>query len=591
MRNAWFFGVLLLGFAGWMLLFRPWTPAVITLGSAGPWWLLVLLLICLAAAWFPPLAAPIYRSLQRLSTPSPHSRVIASIAVAAASSLYLCITAVNGHRQFFPYIHDEFSYLIQAHQFARDKLWMPGHPLAPFFDSFQLFAQPVYASAYFPGTALLYLPGVWLHVPPYVTSLLSSGAVAGLFFWITTEVLDGLAGWLAVLLLWSDGQYRQVSLLTLGQMPLLLYALLATVAWLRWRATIRTDWAIGMGFFLGLAAVTRPVDALCFAVPIAIDVLLRCVKKRSLSTLAGIWIGLLPMLALQLLLNHGITGQWEQTPFNFYADRDYPGTRYGFHPYDPSARPASDLPQKQKLYDQDRPLIAQHRRDNILSQLLHPRLPWVLSQASFAPFQVLILLLPLSLPGLGILLKFQRPAIGVLLLTLPLFLLLYSPYVFFFPHYVLVTAPALILGILLGAKALWSAWPRYTRFAMVATTLFIAGNATAALPNGSNWNEDVFTADLLANVNRQLATLPHRPAVVLFTFDPNRNVNEEPVYNADFAWPDDAEVIRAHDLGPQNQAIFSYYAQRQPERFFYRFDEARRSLQPLGTARELASRF
>ena len=71
--------------------------------------------------------------------------------------------------------------------------------------------------------------------------------------------------------------------------------------------------------------------------------------------------------------------------------------------------------------------------------------------------------------------------------------------------------------------------------------------------------------------------LPHTPAVVLFRYAPGKdNPHIEPVYNTDVAWPDDAPVIRAHDLGPRrNIEIFRYY----PERAFYscdpRFSEPR----------------
>jgi hypothetical protein len=584
--------LLLLGFAGWFAIFGGFNPAFITLGSLGPVWLLIFTLTVVAVAWIPPTSAPIHRLIQRLSHPSAGARVIGSTAVAAGTSLYLYLTAIAEHRQLFPYIHDEFSYLIQAHQLARDRLWMPAHPLAAFFESFQLFTKPVYASAYFPGTAIIYLPGIWLHWQPFVTSLIVSGAVAGLLYWITTELLDGVAGWLAVLLLLSDGLFRQVSTLTLAHMPVLLYGLLAVVAWLRWRKNHRADWAIGIGFFLGLAAVTRPVDALCFAIPNIVAVLFQRRKKRLVAAIAGIATGMIPFLFLQLLIDHGITGDWFRTPFGLYADREYPGSRYGFHPFNPAARPASDLPQMDRLYRDYRPLIQEHQPGNVLKDLMRDRLRLVISQTSPAPFPVLVLLLPLSLLGFGSLYRFARGSIMILLATLPLFLLLYSGYFLFLPTYVLPAAPAVILGILLGAKVLSNAWPAAQRFATVGLTLFISGTALAALPNWSNGNpEDVFRADLLASVNQQLASLPHRPAVVLFTYDPNRDVHQEPVYNADVAWPDDAEVIRAHDRGPQNCEIYQYYAERQPQRYFYRFDERKRTLQPLGTAVELANRY
>ena len=260
----------------------------------------------------------------------------------------------------------------------------------------------------------------------------------------------------------------------------------------------------------------------------------------------AIIVGAIPLICLQLTLNHDITGHWLQTPLGLYADRDYPGSSYGFHPYDPAAKPASDLPQKIALFTHEyQPVLMQHRPANILSQLLHPhgpfngaRLGWTLSQCSLEPFPLLLILLPLSL------LSLTRQRL-VLLITLPLFVLFYIPYVFFFPHYVVTAVPAVILAILLAIKSLGRVWPGGERRLDAGLSLFVAMLAVASLPQWNPWTEDVFKADLLASVNQQLAALRHQPAVVLFTYDPNRNTHEEPVYNADVAWPDDAPVIRA----------------------------------------------
>jgi hypothetical protein len=577
--------IVVVGLLGWKIVFGGYNSALLSFGSMGPVWLAVFLLICVATASIPPIAGPIYRVFNRYRYPSIFFRTIVGIAIAAFAGGYLLFIALSEHRQLFPYIHDEFSYLIQAHQIASGHLWMPAHPLAPFFDSFQLLVTPVYASAYFPGTAMLYVLGIWLHVPAFVMALIISGVVAGLLFWITAELLDAVAGLLAVLLLLADGVYRQSSVLVMGQMPLLLFALLAVVAWLRWRASGRSRWALLTGFFLALAAITRPVDALCYAIPIGTAMLLRQ-PKCALFLVTGA----LPLLGLQLIVDHGVTGHWLQTPFGLYADRDYPGTAYGFHLFDPTARPTSPLPQKQALYREYLPLLRQHRPGNILSDLLIPhgpfdgaRLRLVLSQYSPVPFPMLMPLLLVALIGLD-----RRR--GVVLLSLPLLVLLYIPYVFFFPHYALSAAPGVIVGILIGARVLRETSNKTGRFFDVALTLLIAGSAVAALPQWSPADEDVFKADLLKNVDQKLGQLPHLPAVVLFTYDPRRNTHEEPVFNADVAWPDDAPIIRAHDLGPANQAIFNYYAAREPSRYFYRFDESTQRLECLGKAGELARR-
>jgi len=82
---------------------------------------------------------------------------------------------------------------------------------------------------------------------------------------------------------------------------------------------------------------------------------------------------------------------------------------------------------------------------------------------------------------------------------------------------------------------------------------------------------------------------------VLFRFVKGDDHHQEPVYNVDVAWPDDAPIIHAHDLGEaRNQEIFRYYAERQPDRRFFLF--VRQDFDPdgpvlsyLGTAKELAA--
>jgi hypothetical protein len=82
-----------------------------------------------------------------------------------------------------------------------------------------------------------------------------------------------------------------------------------------------------------------------------------------------------------------------------------------------------------------------------------------------------------------------------------------------------------------------------------------------------------------------------QPAIVLFRYRKGDNTNEEPVYNVDVAWPDDAAIIRAHDLGERNRELFAYYAARQPQRTVYLYDRAARRLITLGNVVDLAQQF
>jgi MFS family permease len=592
----------------WIALFGPNYPYFLVLGPWG-WQALVGLIAVVAGLLvIPSIRRTLLRCGDTIRTLAAARPVLFSVAAAVISGAYLLLTAWRQHRDFTPYLHDEFSYLIQAQQLAHGRLWMPAHSLAPFFDSFQLIVQPVYASAYFPGTALLYVPGIWLHLPPWVTSLVIAAVVAGLLCYIVIKMIDGVAGVVAVILLLSCQMFRELSLMVMAQTPMLMYGLLAVVVWLRWRDCLRKRWLVVMGFFLGMAAITRPVDTLCFAVPLGLAIIcgpllaqraqrskerkeeknesfLRSLLLCALCAkeISVLLVGIVPPLLLQLIFNFGVTGRLLETPFRFYADRDHPDTSFGFHTFNPQTKPVSDLPQKLALYREYQPLIAQHQLANVPADFWWRRLPLALNQGSTTPFPLMAVLLPLALAGLTI----PRAA---MLAVLPLFLGFYAFYVFFLPHYVIVLLPSIILGILLGVGAIADAWPRAGATLSLGLYLFIAVVAIAALPEfDATVHDEMFDAPLIWQVDHQLATAVHAPAIVLFEYDPKRNVHEEPVYNADVAWPDDAPIIRANDRGAQNIQLFSYYANRQPQRRVYMFNEQNGLLLDMGNVKNLGS--
>jgi hypothetical protein len=154
----------------------------------------------------------------------------------------------------------------------------------------------------------------------------------------------------------------------------------------------------------------------------------------------------------------------------------------------------------------------------------------------------------------------------------------------------------------MGWESLERAWPA-SRAAIGGFMLVcMVGLGVADLPifNPENRTINVNGYDVEQRAaDVALAHLPKTPAVVLFRFDPAVcNPNEEPVYNDTVAWPDDANVVRARDLGPdENWKLIEYYAKLQPDRWFYIYDrgaifQSRDPLSPpLGTASQLAAQF
>ena len=292
------------------------------------------------------------------------------------------------------------------------------------------------------------------------------------------------------------------------------------------------------------------------------------------------------------MFNKGVTGRWLETPYTYYLDRDQPNTAFGFHPYDPAARPASRLQQKQDYYDRFfAPYILRHQPDQVLRWWGRVYLPMSVDTA--LPARPLVALLPVGL--LAVFADRRRWAVAG---AIPLFLLVYFFNTFFLEHYALVIAPAALLLVVLGIRRLAAAWPRRATSVRAGLSVGLATVAVLSLPEfNAFWGHDHRTGDetmtaplmSMAKVGVRHATDFRQPAVILFTYRHGDPIVQEPVYNTDSAWPDDAPIIYAHDLGPErNREIFRYYAERQPDRVFYRWDRGEPVPKELGTARDLA---
>ena len=524
--------------------------------------------------------------LGRIDHPSPRARAIAAGSIALLSAGYFILTAMQQGRYLHPAWHDEFSYATQIRMLASGRLWMSEHPLGEFFESFYLLTRGVYASIYFPGTAMLYAPGVWLHLPLWVMPALVAGGIVGLLYRIVCEMIDGAAAVLACLLALSLTVLRMLSVMVMSQTPLVLFGLLTVYAFLRWREQRRLAWAVAIGIFAGWAAVTRPLDAICFAAPVGVAMLWRLRGEwagRWMGTMLLVVAGAGPFLAIQAVANHGIAGSWIRFPWSYYVDRDLPQSGIGFRSYDATRRPVSDLPQKQLFYARYIPsIVAEHQPARVPRAWFQRRMPMLFT--STLPETLLVILLPAGLLICG------RRERWVLCAVLVLFVMLYALSPFFLVHYPTTAAPACILGVLLGAHALGLAWGRRREIIRPVVFGVVAVLAGFALPQARpDVRDQLFEPRLLRAVDEWEKSLPDEPAVVLFHFWPGRSIDQEPVYNIGVAWPDDARVVRAHDRGRENVRLYRYFAERQPRRVIYLFDEETCTARRLGTSSELAA--
>jgi hypothetical protein len=492
-------------------------------------------------------------------------------------------------------LHDEHCYTIQARILARGRLWMPRHELGDFFDSFHLITDRVYAAKYGPGAALFWAPAAALGLDLWLVPLVLTAATTALLYLVIARMIDGLAGPLAALMLLALRDVRRLSLETLSQIPMLFLILLAVWAFLNWRERKSAGRMALIGVAVGWGAITRPADAVCLALPLLVAILWNLRGATARRWLATLGVGLaatVPFLALQLVTNKGITGHWLELPWSFQAARSDPYDTPSIAPFDPARRSQSAVPQV-RIFEEEVtvPLYKEKLASGAMTR------NWRVSRATAdasLPNPLLLLLAPMAIPALG------GRGRWVLVAALCAFVAFYARYTFFQSYYAMTVAPALILLALLGWRELARSLPARGGAAVTMIGgLAIAATAVASLPQlrpGAAAADEWDIAPLVRLVNARLDDLPRKPAVVLFQYTKvGMNYHFEPVYNIDVAWPDDAPIIRAHDLGPaRNRELFAYYARVSPDRAIYLYDRGKdlpdvNPLTYLGTARELAA--
>ncbi|HEV8291375.1 MAG TPA: hypothetical protein VGP94_05610 [Tepidisphaeraceae bacterium] len=571
--------LLAIGIAAWLSVgnaigdFPNQVPALMTLGA-----ILVLMFI------------PTVRRMSveglRLSESKLQNHIgLTALVIAVLSAGYFAFTAIRQGRYLHPHWHDELSYVIQMRMLAQGRFWMPPHPVAEFFETFYLITDRVYASIYFPGTALLYVPEIWLRLPLITFPICAAGASVGLTYWILAKLVDPLSALIGAALMVSIPIVRLMSIMVMSNMPVFLMGLLLIFSWIHWQQNRRWGWALAMGIFAGWAAVCRPLEATCFAVPVGLSIVLSLRQSdwtRRLATIALVIAGAAPFLTLQIVMNHNITGHWRTPAWQYYSNRDFPQTTMGFAKFDPSIRPVSRLPQKRDIYDLFvRQAVEQHQPGKILHQWLTFRGPLLV--AGTMPYSVLLIFLPLGIALCNQ--KWRWVVAGVL----PVFILLYTISVVYQIYYPVVLIPSVLLLVLLGINEVSRLFANYAQLARTTLLLWAALMAFSALPEaGRDMKDQLFAPTLLPQIDQWEANYKGNRALVLFRYSRQRPIDEEPVYNTTVAWPDDARIIRAQDLGEQNLKLFKYYAEIQPDREVFVFDEGTRKYLHLGTVAELA---
>lgn len=529
------------------------------------------------------------------------------IVVVASAALLLGIALAQG-RSLEMLWHDEFSYLVQTRIVQAGRLWMPPHPRGDFFDTFHFVQRPVYGAMYPPGTAIVFAPLLALGLPAWAASLLITSVGLGLLYAVIARLVDPVGGLLGAFMAVALHPVRLVSLMLLSQPVILLLGLLAVWAMLHWVDQVRQGrtrpagfWMAALGIAVGMAALTRPLDAVCIALPIlglVVWELVKGLRRRMISpkfAAATLGIGLAataPYLAVQFWMNQRTTGDPLKSLYIVYHEQHYPELLPGFHPYTPGP-PRFDLPQKQQFFEgYTQPFLLEHTPEQAFRDWFDPA-EGRRAAGFFRPMtpgELVAALLPV---GLLFLRDGRRLAIVA---AAVLFCAGYSFYAVYMRHYAVAVVAAVVLlivsavreGPMVLAAGRGRRWTQTFGLLLVGVACVLQWPPIHPLEDvGFDPQEMIRLREGIEQIERQ-SLAADEEAIVLFKFDVGSgSAHLEPVYNISTAWPDDARVIRAHDLGEHNMELYRYYARRDPDRVVYTYDRGGHVIQRLGTVREL----
>jgi hypothetical protein len=370
----------------------------------------------------------------------------------------------------------------------------------------------------------------------------------------------------------------------------MMWGLVAFWCWLSWRRNRREGWAILVGIAAGFYAITRPLDAICVLAPIA---MVWAWELRGLSWRAAARTALLaaagaaPLLITQLAFDRAVTGHALEAPLDRYNRMYFNARSIGLQRIDPTFHPPTPAPPLQKLYlEYDLPRMQEFSSPKRAAwNWITYRVPLTIGAAT--PSLYLVILLPVAVLGL---MDARRWVFWSMSWC---FLIGAGFFYIFVPQYTITAAPAILFAVVLAVSVIQRAWPGASLGAVFVPlcALFLALEYIAL--NQQNFFEPIpaggpSSPGWVSRYNYdRIPAVVKKPALVFFHFGPDENAWEEPVYNWDVLNPDDAPIIRVHDLGPaRNLELLRYYAKRQPDRHVYLFHRQSLQLDDLGKVSE-----
>lgn len=259
----------------------------------------------------------------------------AIVVLVATAGLLAAALIADGLLGRIPHVQDDVAYVFQAKTFALGRLWVPAPALPRYFaEDFINVYHGRWFGKYPPGWPALLAVGEFLGQGWLVNPTLAAVDLV-LIFLIGREVYGRNIGLIAGLLTLSSPFFLFLAGSYMAHTATLAY--LAGFVWLLLRWVRRVDgghpaadrWLpAGAGFLLGLAFITRQLDAVAFAAPFALLGLSPAVRRRLPAGLTWLALGGSIPLTFMLAYDRVLTGNPLTTPYALWSPFD----RLGFGP-------------------------------------------------------------------------------------------------------------------------------------------------------------------------------------------------------------------------------------------------------------------
>jgi hypothetical protein len=457
-----------------------------------------------------------------------------------------------------PWVHDEFSYLLQADTFAHGRLANPTHPMWEHFETYHEDQLPTYASMYPPLPGMVLAAGQVVAGSPFAAVWLSVGLMCAVLCWALRGWFPPswamLAGAIAAMRLamfsyWGDS-YWGGALAAIGG-ALLFGALPRLIRSSRRRDALLA--ALGVVILLN----TRPYEGLVFSVAVGLVALWYVRKLRLRTILPPACAVLVCAGALMAYYNWRVFGSPTTLPYTINRHTYAVAPVFVFQSPGPPVMYRHR--EMQEFYTKWE--LETYEWARTWSGFFHVSLQKLYWGWSFFVGPVL------TLPLLAFLWTWKSSRTRILLFVGALMLSANLVVAFFQPHYMAPATVVLYAAILEGMRVLFRLAPRAARAIPVICVVMIGVRVALAVmsvpPDVSptkTWARDSRLFPSHEIVSEQILEEGGQHLVIVH-YDPGHDVHDEYVFNA--ADIDASPIVWARDMGPaKNAELVRYFHSR-----------------------------